>query len=47
MSKPPLPCPCGQPLTYAACCGRAQPLHETSRFVRREDRWFCLDGDIQ
>ena len=25
--------------------GRAQRLHETSRFVREEGRWFYLDGD--
>ncbi len=24
----------------------AQRLHETSRFVRDEGRWFYLDGDI-
>lgn len=27
--------------------GRGQRLHETSRFVRRDGRWFYLDGDIQ
>ena len=26
--------------------GRAQRLHETSRFVREEGRWFYLDGDM-
>ncbi len=26
--------------------GRAERLHETSRFVREEGRWFYLDGDI-
>ena len=26
--------------------GRAQRLHETSRFERLEGRWFYLDGDI-
>jgi SEC-C motif-containing protein len=25
--------------------GRAQRLHETSRFVREEGRWFYVDGD--
>lgn len=25
--------------------GRAQRLHETSRFVRQEGRWFYIDGD--
>ena len=25
--------------------GRAQRLHETSRFVREEGRWYYLDGD--
>jgi SEC-C motif-containing protein len=27
--------------------GRAQRLHETSRFVREDGRWFYLDGDLQ
>jgi len=27
--------------------GRAQRLHETSRFVREEGRWFYLDGDLR
>ncbi len=26
--------------------GRGQRLHETSRFVRRDGRWFYVDGDI-
>ncbi len=26
--------------------GRGQRLHETSRFVREEGRWFYVDGDI-
>ncbi len=26
--------------------GRAERLHETSRFVREHGRWFYLDGDI-
>jgi len=26
--------------------GAAQRLHETSRFVREDGRWFYLDGDI-
>ncbi len=26
--------------------GRAHRLHETSRFVRENDRWFYLDGDF-
>jgi len=25
--------------------GRAERLHETSRFVREEGRWFYLDGE--
>jgi len=25
--------------------GRAHRLHETSRFVREDDRWFYVDGD--
>ena len=27
--------------------GRAYRLHETSRFVREDGRWFYLDGDIK
>ena len=26
--------------------GRAQRLHETSRFVREDGRWFYLDGGL-
>jgi SEC-C motif-containing protein len=26
--------------------GRAQRLHEVSRFVREEGRWFYVDGDM-
>ena len=26
--------------------GRAHRLHETSRFVREEGRWFYLDGEL-
>jgi len=26
--------------------GRAHRLHETSRFVREQGRWFYLDGDV-
>ena len=26
--------------------GRAQRLHETSRFVRENDRWFYVDGEF-
>ncbi|MDI3513199.1 MAG: YchJ family protein [Gammaproteobacteria bacterium] len=26
--------------------GRAQRLHETSRFVRADGRWYYVDGDI-
>ena len=26
--------------------GRAHRLHETSRFVKQEGRWFYVDGDI-
>ncbi len=26
--------------------GRAQRLHETSRFVREQGRWFYLDGKV-
>lgn len=26
--------------------GRATRLHETSRFVRRDGRWFYVDGDV-
>ncbi len=27
--------------------GRAQRLHETSRFVRERGRWYYLDGDLK
>ncbi|MBL8470561.1 MAG: SEC-C domain-containing protein [Rhodocyclaceae bacterium] len=27
-------------------CGRAHRLHETSRFVFEQGRWFYLDGDV-
>ncbi|MEY8877068.1 MAG: YchJ family protein [Leptothrix sp. (in: b-proteobacteria)] len=27
--------------------GRAQRLHETSRFVREAGRWFYVDGDMR
>jgi SEC-C motif-containing protein len=27
--------------------GRAQRLHETSRFVRQDGRWFYVDGDLR
>lgn len=27
--------------------GRAQRLHETSRFVREGGRWFYIDGDMR
>ena len=27
--------------------GRAYRLHETSRFVREDGRWFYIDGDIK
>lgn len=26
--------------------GRAERLHERSRFVRRNDRWYYLDGEF-
>ena len=26
--------------------GRAHRLHETSRFVREDGRWFYVDGDV-
>ena len=29
-----------------AATGRAIRLHEHSRFVRENDRWYYLDGDI-
>jgi SEC-C motif-containing protein len=32
---------------YRTGGGRAQRLHELSRFVREHDRWYYLDGDIQ
>jgi len=27
--------------------GRAQRLHETSRFVREQGRWYYVDGDAR
>lgn len=27
--------------------GRAHRLHETSRFVREDDRWYYLDGELR
>jgi SEC-C motif-containing protein len=27
--------------------GRSQTLHEVSRFVREDGRWFYLDGDVE
>lgn len=27
--------------------GRAQRLHELSRFVREDGRWFYVDGDLR
>lgn len=27
--------------------GRAQRLHETSRFVREGGRWYYVDGDVR
>jgi SEC-C motif-containing protein len=27
--------------------GRAERLHETSRFVRMDGRWFYVDGDVE
>jgi SEC-C motif-containing protein len=27
--------------------GRARRLHETSRFIRRDNRWFYVDGDFK
>lgn len=32
---------------YRAGGGRAQRLHERSRFVREDGRWYYLDGDIR
>ena len=32
---------------FIACCkvnGRAQKMHETSRFLRENDQWYYLDG---
>lgn len=26
--------------------GRAQRLHETSRFVRQSERWYYIDGQV-
>jgi SEC-C motif-containing protein len=27
--------------------GRAQRMHEVSRFVREEGRWFYVDGEVE
>ena len=27
--------------------GRAQRLHEASRFVREQGRWYYVDGDLR
>lgn len=27
--------------------GRAQRLHETSRFLREDGRWYYVDGDLR
>lgn len=27
--------------------GRAQHLHEASRFIKEEGRWFYVDGELQ
>nr|WP_119293472.1 YchJ family metal-binding protein [Azohydromonas sediminis] len=27
--------------------GRGQRLHETSRFVREDGRWYYVDGDVR
>lgn len=27
--------------------GRAQRMHETSRFVREQGRWYYVDGDLR
>ena len=35
---------------FVACCrdgGRAQRMHEVSRFVREEGRWYYIDGQMQ
>jgi SEC-C motif-containing protein len=32
---------------FRAGGGRAQRLHERSRFVREEGRWYYVDGDIR
>lgn len=33
-------------VTRSKLGGRAHRLHETSRFVREDGRWFYLDGDF-
>mgnify|MGYP001792276449 CR=1 FL=1 len=34
---------------FIACCrvtGRAQRIHEVSRFVRQDARWYYIDGQV-
>lgn len=31
---------------YSIGGGRATRLHETSRFVREDGRWYYVDGDV-
>ena len=41
--------PDGAVVEFVARCrigGRAQRMHETSRFVREAGRWYYVDGDI-
>ena len=33
-------------LARSRVAGRAQRLHELSRFVRADGRWYYLDGDL-
>ena len=33
--------------TYVAAPGDVRVLHERSRFVREDDRWYYLDGEAQ
>ncbi|MBI4692767.1 MAG: SEC-C domain-containing protein [Gammaproteobacteria bacterium] len=45
-------CPCGSGRAFDTCCGRllagrASRLHETSRFVREDGRWWYVDGEVR
>lgn len=37
---------CVEFVARSKLAGRAHRLHETSRFVREDGRWFYVDGDV-